>query len=202
MTRRPARYHHGDLRKALLAAAEQELVEKGVEGFTLRGVAKRAGVSHAAPAHHFRDTNDLLTALAAEGFDRLGAMSAARVAAAGPDPKAKLVASGLGYIDFASANPGLFKLMFGSDRPKDDDDCLKASATGAFGILVGIVAEQVGASPFDSTDGIRRVSAAWAIVHGLAHLLIDGKMSFLDPMLAADRDATLAAILGSVINDM
>ena len=63
-------YHHGDLRKALLVAAEAELVEKGLEGFTLRCCAKRAGVSHAAPAHHFKDANALLTALATEGYER------------------------------------------------------------------------------------------------------------------------------------
>ncbi|MEI5579289.1 helix-turn-helix domain-containing protein, partial [Streptomyces brasiliscabiei] len=67
-TRQP--YHHGDLRRALLVAAEHELEEKGIEGFSLRGVAKRAGVSHAAPLHHFKDTRALLTALAGVGFER------------------------------------------------------------------------------------------------------------------------------------
>ena len=74
-------YHHGDLRAALLRAAEVELSERGVEGFTLRGCARRAGVSHAAPAHHFGDADGLLTALAAEGFARFNAAVAARLAA-------------------------------------------------------------------------------------------------------------------------
>ena len=66
-------YHHGDLRNALLAAAREELIEKGPEKFSLRGCAKRAGVSHAAPAHHFKDTEALLQAVAADGFAQLTA---------------------------------------------------------------------------------------------------------------------------------
>ena len=85
------RYHHGDLRAALLAAAETELDERGVESFSLRGVARRAGVSHAAPAHHFRDVRGLLTALAAEGFARFLAAQRAREAAAGADPHNRMV---------------------------------------------------------------------------------------------------------------
>ncbi|MCV0393830.1 MAG: TetR/AcrR family transcriptional regulator [Rhizobiaceae bacterium] len=199
---RATRYHHGDLRKALLAAAEAELAEKGVEGFTLRGVAKRAGVSHAAPAHHFKDTRALLTALAAEGFARLGALSAERVGNAGTDPKDRLIASGLGYIEFASANPALFKLMFGSDRPVAADEALHEKASGAFTILIEAVGDLTGAPPFDSEAGIRHVAAAWAIVHGLAHLLIADKMSFLEPMLERDREAVLAGILERITPDM
>ena len=87
-------YHHGDLRAALIAAAEATLAETGVEGFSLRQVAKRVGVSHSAPAHHFGDTQRLLCALAAEGFRRFREAMLARQAAAAPDARAQLVASG------------------------------------------------------------------------------------------------------------
>ncbi|MCU0912422.1 MAG: TetR/AcrR family transcriptional regulator, partial [Rhodobacteraceae bacterium] len=97
-------YHHGDLRAALLAAAEAELEARGIEAFSLRSVAKRAGVSHAAPAHHFGDAGGLLTALAAQGFRRFVANQAAHEDRAGADPAARLVESGLGYIAFAGAN--------------------------------------------------------------------------------------------------
>jgi AcrR family transcriptional regulator len=80
------RYHHGDLRAALLRAAEDELTERGAEGFSLRGVARRVGVSHAAPAHHFADTGALLAALAAEGFRRFLATQRAHQARAAPQP--------------------------------------------------------------------------------------------------------------------
>ncbi len=109
MTDKP--YHHGDLRAALLAAGEAELTEKGVEGFSLRAVAKRAGVSHAAPAHHFGDVGGLLTALAAEGFRRFQATLDAREAGIG-DPRERAVAAGLGYMEFAMARPALFRLVF------------------------------------------------------------------------------------------
>src|SRR4051794_796732 len=110
--RRAARsYHHGDLRKALLIAAEADLAEKGLEGFTLRGCARRAGVSHAAPAHHFKDTGALLTALAADGYERFTAAMQKRQAAE-TTARARLIGAGLGYLDFALANPALFRLMF------------------------------------------------------------------------------------------
>ena len=104
-------YHHGDLRAALLAAAEVELTEKGVEAFSLRSVAKRAGVSHAAPAHHFGDARGLLTALAVEGFRRFLATQHRREALAAPDPRAQLVAAGLGYVDFALAYPAALGIV-------------------------------------------------------------------------------------------
>ena len=107
-------YHHGDLRAALLAAAEVELAEAGIEAFSLRQVARRAGVSHAAPTHHFGDGQGLLTALAAEGYRRLLATQAAHEARAAPDARAQLVAAGVGYVDFAMTSPALFRLLFGS----------------------------------------------------------------------------------------
>ncbi len=103
-------YHHGDLRAVLLEAGEAELAERGIEGFSLRGVAKRAGVSHAAPAHHFHDANGLLTALAAEGFRRfVDKQKARQQVAARPIALSQLVAAGMGYIDFAMAHPALFR---------------------------------------------------------------------------------------------
>ncbi|MGL5012504.1 MAG: TetR/AcrR family transcriptional regulator, partial [Paracoccaceae bacterium] len=124
-------YHHGDLRAALLAAAEAELADHGIEAFSLRQVAKRAGVSHAAPAHHFGDANGLLTALAAEGFRQFAAAQAAREAQADKAPRAQMIAAGLGYVDFAMARPALFRLMHASDRPAYDTPELGAVAAAA-----------------------------------------------------------------------
>ncbi len=110
-------YHHGNLFSVLLDSAEQELIERGIEGFSLRGVAKRANVSHAAPAHHFGDANGLLTALAARGFERFIQRQRDFRQRAPSDPRAQLEASGVGYVVFALENPAIFRLMFSSDRP-------------------------------------------------------------------------------------
>ena len=94
-------YHHGNLFSTLLDAAEEELIERGMEGFSLRGVAKRAEVSHAAPAHHFGDANGLLTALAARGFERFIQRQRDFRQRAASSPRAQLEASGVGYVVFA-----------------------------------------------------------------------------------------------------
>jgi AcrR family transcriptional regulator len=191
-------YHHGELRGALLIAAEEELAEKGVEGFTLRGCAKRAGVSHAAPAHHFKDAGALLTALAAVGFERLTASMRARQGRASVDAHERLLASGLGYIDFAEANPALFKLMFGSDRPAAADEDLITRGSAAFMTLVEGIAAIRGDDPLSSPAGLTDIAAAWSLVHGFSHLSIAGKMPFLGSLLKKDRDAVLARIIARV----
>lgn len=183
--RRPS-YHHGDLRQALLRAAEEELAEKGVEGFTLRGCAKRAGVSHAAPTHHFQDANGLLTALAAEGFQRFLAAQTARQADAASDPRAQLVASGLGYVDFALAHPGLFRLMFASKRADFGAPDLEAAANDSFDYLVQGVAAIRGSDPYSDHAAMADVMATWAMTHGLADLLLSER---LKPLLALPGEA-------------
>lgn len=181
------KYHHGDLRTALLDAAEAELAERGVESFSLRQVAKRAGVSHAAPAHHFGDAGGLLTALAAEGFRRFLAAQARREAQAAPDPRAQLTAAGLGYIDFALARPALFRLMFGSDRPDFGDAALSEASEAAYRHLDAQVTATGGALP--------DIAAVWSLAHGIADLMAAGRLKSLQSLGPADRDAALAALL-------
>ncbi len=181
-------YHHGDLRSALLAAAEVELAETGIEAFSLRSVAKRAGVSHAAPAHHFGDAQGLLTALAAEGFRQFLAAQSAREAVAEPDPASQLVAAGLGYIDFALQRPALFRLLWGSARPNFDDPDLGQAAQASYRHLVDQVAAAGGRTVADE-------SAMWAIAHGLADLLSAGRMMAIGSFPLDVRDRVLADIL-------
>lgn len=181
------KYHHGDLRAALLAAAEAELAERGIEAFSLRQVAKRAGVSHAAPAHHFTDANGLLTALAAEGFHRFLKAQALREAQVSPDPQSQLVAAGLGYVDFAMARPALFRLMFGSDRPDFSDPALSAASDGAYAHLQ----DQVATCGGTVTDA----AAVWAMAHGLADLLAAGRLKPIGDLPPAARDAVLSALM-------
>jgi AcrR family transcriptional regulator len=192
------RYHHGDLRAALLAAAEAELTATGVEGFSLRAVAKRAGVSHAAPAHHFGDTPGLLTALAAEGFGRLLACQTRRERQAPVDPASQVIATGLGYVDFALSHPALFRLMFASDRPDHEAPDLRAAGGAAIGHLAEQMAAAGGTVRHDKIV-TPDMAAAWAIVHGLATLIGQGQMASLRDRAPDDRDAVLAGIIARVL---
>jgi AcrR family transcriptional regulator len=185
-------YHHGDLRSALLAAAEAELAARGIEAFSLRAVAKRAGVSHAAPAHHFGDVNGLLTALAAEGFRQFLAAQSAREARAPTDARSQLIAAGLGYIDFAIQRPALFRLLWGSKRPDFADTHLSAAATAAYKHLIDQVWAAGGTTVADE-------SAVWAIAHGLADLLAAGRMRSIGSMTQAERDAAITAIISRAL---
>lgn len=179
-------YHHGDLRVALLAAAEAELTEKGVEGFSLRSVAKRAGVSHAAPAHHFGDTGGLLTALAAEGFTRFQDTLDAREQGAA-DARDKAVRAGLGYLEFAIARPALFRLIFSSVRPDFASADLLQAADRAYSHLVGLVAG-LGGTEVD-------VVALWATSHGIADLSAGQRLRTLQGQPPQDREAMIRDVL-------
>ena len=195
-------YHHGNLRAALIEAAEAELTEKGVEAFSLRGVAKRAGVSHAAPAHHFIDAGGLLTALAAEGFTRfLESMRAAQRTAA-PDPAAQMNAAGQGYLDFAARSPALFRLIFSSDRPDFADPTLDKAASASFLHLVEGVRRLRGDTGAASLAGLLQdeslmaeVAGIWSVVHGMADLMNSGRLKYLQGKPPEFRQKILAEVL-------
>jgi AcrR family transcriptional regulator len=180
-------YHHGALRKALLSAAEAELTERGVEGFSLRSVAKRAGVSHAAPAHHFGDARGLLTALAAEGFRQFRAAQSRREAQTTQDPRAVLLAAGLGYVDFALSRPALFRLVFSSDLPDHNDAELTLAGEEAYAHL----AAQVGALG----GGPPEVALVWAATHGIADLIGSGRLKAIASLEGPARDAAISTAL-------
>ncbi|MEM7524535.1 MAG: TetR/AcrR family transcriptional regulator [Pseudomonadota bacterium] len=192
MTDRP--YHRADLAESLLREAETELEEKGVEGFSLRGVAKRAEVSHAAPAHHFGDAAGLLTALATRGFEKLLQTQQAREAAF-EDSGDRFVASGLGYVDFAVAHPALFRLMFSSRRVQKDENAYETRAQAAFDHLRAFASEQGGGDPFVDEEARATLIAAWAIVHGLADLMINKRPTMLLEMDPETRDRVLTKVI-------
>ena len=188
----PKPYHHGDLRAVLLHAAEAELAERGIEAFSLRSVAKRAGVSHAAPAHHFGDTGGLLTALAAQGYQQFLAAQAAREAVAAANPQAQLVASGLGYVDFALERPALFRLLFGSSRPNYGNAELGRVAEAAYLHLVHLVQAAGGRTTADE-------ALVWATAHGLADLLAAGRLKSVGSFSVAERDAMIRGVMERVV---
>ncbi|MEM6538667.1 MAG: TetR/AcrR family transcriptional regulator [Pseudomonadota bacterium] len=197
-------YHHGDLRRALLDAGEIELTEKGVEKFSLRGVAKKANVSHGAPAHHFDDVEGLLTALAARGYWKFLSAQEKRELAAGDSPRQRLAASGLGYIDFAVSNPALFRLMFASERTDKAHPLLAEAADAAFDRLVRHVKTIKGLDPHNNPLAMKDVLAAWAVAHGLADLMIAerlGRATFLASMTPEERDQFFSDIILRTIPD-
>src|SRR5271154_5717897 len=124
-------YHHGELREALVAAGRKLLEEKGLRSFTLRECARRAEVSHAAPAHHFASIDDLLAEIATRGYHELTEAMMAEARRVNGDAVARLVAQGVGYMAFAAANPVLFQLMFSREANRFDAPGLLAAAKSA-----------------------------------------------------------------------
>lgn len=170
-------YHHGDLRNALLTGALQLVEESGLEGLSLRKVAARVGVSHAAPEHHFPTLRHLMNALATHGFLLFTRSMAEHRAAAEDAPEAQMRAATDGYLAYARAHPGLFRLMFTKNLLDWQDPALREQAALGHMQLVEICAP---ASDFLglTTDADRRALEAlvWSQVHGQAHLMIDGKL--------------------------
>jgi AcrR family transcriptional regulator len=197
--RPPKAYHHGDLATALVEAAEAVLTERGVEGFTLRECARRAGVSHAAPAHHFKDAKGLLTEVARVGFDRLTeAQRAAR--AAEPELKDLLIAAAVGYIRFALTHPAQFQLMFQRGLIDHDNGRFIQAARAAFAIYVetysAVTRETVRLESEADKTSNPRVLGQWALIHGLATLAVQGQ---LGPNRSVSEIAKLTAYARSVL---
>ncbi|WP_207480305.1 TetR/AcrR family transcriptional regulator [Arenibaculum pallidiluteum] len=193
------RYHHGDLRAALVGAAEEILGEKGVEGFTLREAARRIGVSPAAPAHHFGDVAGLLTEVAILGFEELTRRLEEGNRRGGADPEARLREQGVGYVGFALAYPARFQLMFRNGRLRTEDPRLKTAGRAAFATLESTIREITGLGPDRPLDapGLAGVLGAWSMVHGFAQLALEGEF---DGLAGEDgRDAFLRSMLPEVL---
>jgi AcrR family transcriptional regulator len=197
-------YHHGALREALLAAAETLLDRNGIDALTLRAAAREAGVSHGAPAHHFGDLSGLLTALAAEGFVRLRrAMEAeAEAEPTGADPSATVRAFGRGYVRFAQTHPGIFLLMFRSERLDWSTPSLSTAGSEAFAYLSKMTPEDPGTGCGSDFETLILSCTRWALVHGLAILVIDGRLGAMaDPTSGADLDRLIEAVLARGLVD-
>ena len=169
-------YHHGDLREALIEATEALITERGAEGFSLREVARRSGVSPGAPAHHFGDAGGLLAAVARLAFDQLTAALEAGNARGGDDPVERLCEQGVGYVGFALARPGRFALMFRADL-FSKDEALSASAHAAFMVLENGIRDLYGLrrdAPLDEAR-VQVLRGTWSMVHGFAHLMLAGQ---------------------------
>ena len=161
-------YHHGDLRAALLRTAGEMLEKEGLAALSLREVARRAGVSHNAPYRHFPDRDSLLAALAEEGYQRFADALEKR-------PRREM---GEAYVDFALEHPERFRLMFGGRVPGKDPRAYEALKKSF--------------ADLGEEDAGYAAAAAWGLVHGLAHLLLDGHFA------GGDRRQFVRAVLSTV----
>lgn len=191
-------YHHGDLHEALLKAAKRVADRDGLNGLTLRAVAREAGVSHAAPAHHFGDVTGLLSELAAIGFQKFSAKLGEAVCGAGSTEGAAQ-ARASAYVAFARENPCMFQLMFRAERLDHDRPMLRDASKAAFAKLAGIVAArrheelQLDHLTLEQAAGIARI---WSLVHGFAMLRLDGRLKhILDATPGVTEEMLLAAML-------
>jgi AcrR family transcriptional regulator len=193
----PRPYHHGDLKASLLKDAEAILEDKGIQGLTLRAIARRTGVSHAAPNNHFGDLTGLLSELAAAGFDRFSTVLGEAMAASGQDPRARLKAMGLAYVGFARDQPGLFALMFRSELLDPGRPALNEAIARARQALRNAASARAPAKPLPPLQLVAQSAALWSLVHGFAVLLLDGRLSGMIAALPGeeDVDSLLDAVL-------
>ena len=176
-------YHHGDLRRALLDAAVEVIAAEGPAAVSLRELARRAGVSHAAPAHHFGDKAGLLTAVAADGFGLLAEELRAAYEATG-----EFLEVGVAYARFAVTHPAHFAVMFRPDLHRRDDAALRAAREAARGVLYRRAGDQTGTEGLDAATA---AVAAWSLVHGLVALWQSGN---LPPELGDDPEQLTRAV--------
>jgi AcrR family transcriptional regulator len=187
-------YHHGDLQRALVDAARRILESDGPNALSLRAVAREAGVSPAAPYHHFKDKGELLDAVAMEGWHALGEALAEAKAKATPD---QIIVSELGvaYVCFARDNPALYRVMYERSRDKDSlPDDLKDNKQSAYCLVQDTFREMAGPS-VPEVDVELATIAAWCAAHGLAEMAgfnqfvplkahLGGETNFLRAVLA------------------
>lgn len=174
--KRTGDYHHGDLRRALLDAALRVIEEEGLAAMTTRALARRLGVSHAAPAHHFQDREALLVELATEGFRAFADDLEAAAAAAPPDPQARLGTIARAYVRFAIEHPAYVRVMFGGslrdelERPP----ALDRESERAYRVLIDTAAAAAAGAGAPGGSVHDLAFGSWSLVHGMATLWIDG----------------------------
>lgn len=171
---KPGGYHHGDLRQVLLEAALEQIAAQGVAKLSLRSLAREAGVTATAPYRHFDSKRGLLAALAQRGFEELGARMAAALIRSQP-LEARLLALGETYIDFATANPTTYHLMFGSVIDDFSEyEALQTAADESFAILSDLLQEVLDSGGGNGLDLDVLGGVTWSAMHGIASLVISG----------------------------
>jgi AcrR family transcriptional regulator len=189
-----APYHHGALRDALLQAAERVLERDGLGGLTLRAVAREAGVSHAAPTHHFGDLTGLVSELAAIGFRQFNAAMVAAGVAAGNSAIEKALARAKAYVAYAQAHPGMYGLMFRTERLDYSRPSLHEAAEASFAGLANAIAASRHEPIREEALTLEQAAAiarAWSLVHGFTMLLLDGRLTDILHRLPKGTDSNM-----------
>jgi AcrR family transcriptional regulator len=201
-------YHHGDLHEALLVAGQDVLRERGLQGFTLRECARRAGVSHAAPKHHFGNARGFLTEIAARGFNQLVTTLRSHLEDANDDLDAQFLATSTAYAEFAASYPEHFRIMFRSDLLDTDSKTLTSAARATFTILTNVIRRQRGEPDIAAEalmDNIKSeallndILLGWCHVHGYAHLRMEGQLAMIPAGVQSEMLARAAHRLGNMI---
>jgi AcrR family transcriptional regulator len=194
-------YYRGDLRRDLLDTALELIAREGPSAVSLRALARRLGVSHAAPANHFPDKAALFTAIAVEGFGRLAEAIEEGVRQLGPDATAgqRFRAAGQAYTGFALAHPAHFAVMWQRDLLHQDDPELVAAGDTTFELLLGSVRDIQSEGWAAGRDPQAVAYLAWSVVHGLAALWLGGSLQ--RGQRGFDEIAgEVGALLGSVLS--
>ncbi len=187
-------YHHGDLRRALVEAGRRLLEAEGGADLSLRAVAREAGVSPAAPYHHFRDKNELLDALAMEGWDQLGDQMRAALAEADP-ARERLVTLGVAYVRFSRMNPAIYRVMFACSQ-NNETMPEKLRDEGAYRLVCDTLIES-GLDPEDETGLELAAIAVWCAAHGVAEMVGFKEFAPLQAQLGGE-EAFLRAVFSQL----
>ncbi|MEM7132823.1 MAG: TetR/AcrR family transcriptional regulator [Chloroflexota bacterium] len=188
-------YHHGDLRNALIDAGLAILQEEGNEALTLRSVARRANVSHAAPYRHFADKHELLSAIATQGFEMLDKAMEAVIGDHPDDAKRRLIEIGVNYVRFGTEYPAHIALMFSNLLSQGQSEELSAAASHTYESLVQAVEDAQAAGEIGPGDSNELANSHWALVHGLTMLIKEG-------MLVHNQSARLSEVVRTAIGHL
>ncbi|MEM7191282.1 MAG: TetR/AcrR family transcriptional regulator [Pseudomonadota bacterium] len=183
--RAKSKYHHGDLREALLQASYDLVTMHGAENFTLAEACRLAGVSTAAPYKHFKDRDEVLGLIVTRGFELLSDQSMQAVEDAGVGTLAGIVAMGRAYVRFAVENEKLFRLMFGQHPVLKSDEVVMGQGMGCFSKVIEQVAVYCTRNNIQGNPDEIAIRL-WTFVHGAASLLIDGDYGVVAPGLDVD----------------
>ncbi len=187
-------YHHGDLRAQLVNATRELVEENGPDRFSVSQACRLAGVSTAAPYRHFGDKQDMLVAVAIEGFGRLRSLMLDYAKEEPDDIVRRIGRIGMAYVHFAQAEPGVFQLMFTDHGRRDDEEAAQAG-WGTYEVLLRQVAEYMGKSDIDD-QVLARAFPLWTLVHGTSFLLVDAKVKVAEKLPVSVDDMILRATKG------